>query len=672
MPGLSRTPDRGSRCSDPFALLCLRAASLFVLLMRLAACAPAVGDESQEGTAAGGAIVDLQSIDFASGEVIELPAHWEFYWKRFINPDARVRAPLHPDALVEGMEPWTGMTLPDKGELPGDGFASYRMVLRLKPGEYGFRLTQQYTAVRMYIDGEPVASVGEPGSTAYTTRSRRGLRTFYYTVVKPETEVLLHVANFAMFRGGLRTGSQMASAEAMIQYDFRRKAIEIAVFGFLVAVVLYHLAFFFTQARQKSFLFFAILCASFAIRFPFLGENTVDLLYGELSWEFELRLMATINMVSPLLVMLFMRSVFPDSVSQRTVFLYGILSGIFMLAHIPGTRTLSLAVFVLALTVLGPVLLHAAYITVSMALRGRESAIIMACGVLAFTMLVALAMLRSWQALRASDFAILGFAIFALFQSVALGRLYRESLEAQVSLKRRLEQSREALRLQRKELEINLHDSLGGALTDLKIMTDRGLDQVRNEAGFSAREHLESFSERLRRTNLAFRGHLLFMEDMELASREPLTGLHMMLLRRYSDAGRELDFSVQEAGASVLHDAMLDDTWRFEFMQLAREICTNDLKYGAGESSWEIGREEDGNSSGPLIRLNQRNKIRTDGDASNGFAGERARRAAERAARLGGSLSVRISGDEYVVQAYVRSASPLENLSFPVPAENPD
>ena len=640
-----------------------------VLLMGLSGCLPPMGANAGPNLP-DSAIVDMRNVNFAGGDAFDIPARWEFYWERFLDPDASARAGAQPDAIVRGMEPWSSVVM-NGTPLPEYGYASYRMLLRLPPGQYGFRLPHQYTAVTLFVDGDMMASTGQPGETAETSIPSRGLRTFYHTATKPETELLLHVSNFHMFRGGLRARLQVGEAEALARYDFRRKAAEVAIFGFLIAVIVYHVVFYFTQARQSSFLIFAILCLTFAARFPFMGENTIDLLYGELSWEFELRYMTTLNMISPSLVMIFMRSVFPDSVSKRSVTIYSVLCALFLCAHFLGPGALAPAVFALALTVLGPVLIHAAYITVRMALRGHESAIIMACGLLAFIVLVSIAVLRNWQAAASSDFAVLGFAMFSLFQSIALGRAYRESLEARDRLQVRLNQSREALRLQRKELEINLHDSLGGALTDLKIMTERGLDQVRSEAGFSVREHLEYFSERLRQTNLAFRGHLLFMEDMELASRDPLTGLHMMLLRRYSDAGRELDLAVAKSGASVLHDAMLDDTWRFEFMQLAREICTNDLKYGAGESSWEISCREDRNSSLPMIILNQRNKIRTDSDSPNEYSGERARRAAERAARLGGALSVRISGDEYVVQAHVLSASPLEKVSSPVPPESP-
>lgn len=600
--------------------------------------------------------LDLRQVDFSAGDVYVLPTSWQFYWRRFLTAADLGSAKTPPDALLRGMQPWTGLNLRGR-ELPADGYATYRMRLLLPhDGDYALRMAHQLTAVSVFVNGQERARVGSPGTDLASSVPGRGVRTIAFQAKNGEAEIILHVANFHTFRGGLRHSLELGERATVERYGFRSIAIEWVLLGFFLAVVLYHLAFFFTQARELSFLYFGLFCLTFAIRVPFLGENTIDILVGELSWEFEARLLESLNLMAPPMLMLFLRSLFPDVVSRRVVWVYSLASFAFMCTHFFGMKVLARAMFLMYVVVLVPLLSHAVLITLRMALHGRRSAILMTGGMLCFCALCFWAMYRNWMAAPAADVALLGFAIFALFQSVALGQAYRDSFRERELLTARLNRSRAALTAQRKELEINLHDTVGGALTDLKILTERGIERARSDPGFEPAAHFTDMRERLDQTNLAFRGQLLFMEDLELTGTDPLTGLQLMLLRRYSDAGRELVFQVDEDCSLALQKAMSDDAWRFEFLQLAREICTNDLKYGEGESSWRLAFADVSRSKRSLapFLLLQRNRIATQAPTPAETQEPVVRRAAQRAARLGGELVAERTSEEHALRVVLR------------------
>jgi signal transduction histidine kinase len=58
---------------------------------------------------------------------------------------------------------------------------------------------------------------------------------------------------------------------------------------------------------------------------------------------------------------------------------------------------------------------------------------------------------------------------FALFQSGSLAHAHAALERHNSEMHERLESSRKALESQRKQIEANLHDSLGGNLTDIKL-----------------------------------------------------------------------------------------------------------------------------------------------------------------------------------------------------------
>ena len=169
----------------------------------------------------------------------------------------------------------------------------------------------------------------------------------------------------------------------------------------------------------------------------------------------------------------------------------------------------------LAYGILLPVLLHASWITFRLAFRSSAGAPLMATGMVFLSVFGIIAMYLNWRAAEAAPMALFAFSGSIFFQALGVGRTYRDSLTARDQLRERLVRSQTALSVQRKELEINLHDSLGGALTDLRILVERGLARLTEEPGGPVQGLLSSVQERLERMSRMFRGQLLLMEDME-------------------------------------------------------------------------------------------------------------------------------------------------------------
>lgn len=539
-------------------------------------------------------LVDLSQIDFSDDRVYIVPTRWDFYWRRFL--DARdFLAPGAPPAFrVAGMQPWTEIDAPAEA-LPAAGYGTYRMLLRLPAGRvYGFRIQHQFTAFRLYVDGELKVTGGEPGTAPAQTRPDRANHSFYVRADAPELEIIVQVANFHGFRGGLRGFLALGERVAIERYTWQKIALDIGLFGFFLAVFLYHLAFYLMHPRESSFLFFALFCLNSLIRVPLVSEKFVTLLFP-VSWVWFMGSLAWLNILAPLLIIALLRSVFPDSVSRRMVAAYTLVSLPFLITFVLDLKYQQPAILVWLLIVLVPLLSHSAFITIKMALSGSSSALLMALGIFAAIFSAWYALYLNWQALDAAPVALFGFAGFTLFNALALGRRYQENLAAREVLHEGLERSRSALAAQRRDLEMNLHDSLGGALTDFKMLIETGLEQAaRQKSDFDAAGWFQKLSLRLDRTNRTFRGQLLFMEDLELTVRDPVIGLRMILLRRYTDAGRELEFDFAPEGVEPFRRAMADDGWRINLLQLTREMCTNDLKYGTGESHWSFAiRQED-------------------------------------------------------------------------------
>ena len=126
----------------------------------------------------------------------------------------------------------------------------------------------------------------------------------------------------------------------------------------------------------------------------------------------------------------------------------------------------------------------------------------------------------------------------------------------------------------------DMHDHLGGLLTDISVMTSKLRDDEQFD-GDAVRE-LQKHSEYALRI---LRERLLAMADQAELKRDFFAGLHTQLLRRYANAGRTLRFIFDDESERYIA-RQENMALRREFYLLVSEIATNDLKYGNGEAVW--------------------------------------------------------------------------------------
>lgn len=136
----------------------------------------------------------------------------------------------------------------------------------------------------------------------------------------------------------------------------------------------------------------------------------------------------------------------------------------------------------------------------------------------------------------------------------------------------------QGLVLERELAFLDFHDHAGAAFTDLKLAVDRIGD-----AGLVEPAALANINEKLMILQKALRDRLYHRSDLAETLKNPETGLHLALLRRYADAGRQLRFEWKGPTDLPVNSWTLEQVF-----SLVVELATNDLKYGSGISRWNI------------------------------------------------------------------------------------
>lgn len=192
-------------------------------------------------TAAGG-VINLAS---SATKSIVLDGEWEFYWNRLIVTDSDRSS--QPDILIHVPSFWTEYKI-SENILPPNGFASYRLRLT---GLDDSRSVTVYipdfgSAYRVFIDGKLTSESGVISKSTSGIFTTPQATLYPVTLSQGEHEIILEIATTRF--AGLYMAPVLKEYNSSLQEESNRNSIRlilfgIALFSFLVLIVLYNLSF---------------------------------------------------------------------------------------------------------------------------------------------------------------------------------------------------------------------------------------------------------------------------------------------------------------------------------------------------------------------------------------------------------------------------------------------
>ena len=243
---------------------------------------------------------DLTGYDFEDTVYITAPS-WESWPEKLYEPEdlAGAEAPVPHQSL----------------DFTSIQYATHRLRLTLSPGvTYGISLWTSDYAMRLYIDGREIDSVGVPGATREETVPRVRDAVYYFTPQGETTELVVQASNFVHKEGGWAPVLTIGTAQNITRLNSLDNLKSGLIFGGLLVAGLYNLAIFLLNRRQKASLLFAALCLLLAL----LPENIITLAFSEYNWQLVFRLEYIAMTLACAVFLLLIDRLFPDTL-RRTV-----------------------------------------------------------------------------------------------------------------------------------------------------------------------------------------------------------------------------------------------------------------------------------------------------------------------------------------------------------------
>ncbi len=238
------------------------AASALLLLPRPAQISPP--PESVHGE------LDLTGWDIRRQGSIKLTGEWEFYWQRLLEsedwdkPDAPV-----PDAFVSMPAVWNQYRMDGK-PLPGYGFATYRLKVKMDadrlPDLLALSVPIMSTANKVIIDDRTMAVSGKVAQSGDEAIADYAPRTVVFQPPGTEFDIIVQISNYLYPQGGTWYAMELGTEERIYASGKVDFAVEMIVLGSSLMIGLYHIFIYILHRRSRSALYFGLLCLMVAIR----------------------------------------------------------------------------------------------------------------------------------------------------------------------------------------------------------------------------------------------------------------------------------------------------------------------------------------------------------------------------------------------------------------------
>jgi adenylate cyclase len=229
------------------------------------------------------------------GSMAKIDGEWEFFWRRFVAPsraaaEGTAGAAPSPDAYAIFPGEWKDYPIPGIEPL---GYGTYRLRLEGLDSrvDWALKLSSVLSACRLYANGRLVAALGEPGTDAASERPEWD--SLVVRLGPPEDgaiDLVLQISNFADRSGGSRTSLIAGDYEAIAGLRARARLEQIFLFGAILMMGLYYLCLFLFRPRDRSTLFFGLLCLALAVRVVCYDEYCIRLFWPSLPWLWLFRL----------------------------------------------------------------------------------------------------------------------------------------------------------------------------------------------------------------------------------------------------------------------------------------------------------------------------------------------------------------------------------------------
>lgn len=255
-------------------------------------------------------VLNLTTWDFQNNRPVTLDGQWKFYANQLTEPHE-----LDQQEQVQSLtvpSNWNHLSSSNDHDY---NYGTYRLKILLPkehPKLFGIKLSNVFSAAKLYVNGEVVGNSGEPGESIQQYRSNHQSQVFIFAVDQQEVDLMIQVANHEFpLSGGITNSLKFGTDQFVLKENNFFLLLQIFLIIIIFLHCVYALLLYLMGQRKKEVLYFFL--ALFSVGLAFLLEDYQLLLHIiplEATWA--LRMEMFFNIGFNLFTALFLRNIYAD------------------------------------------------------------------------------------------------------------------------------------------------------------------------------------------------------------------------------------------------------------------------------------------------------------------------------------------------------------------------
>lgn len=260
---------------------------------------------------------DLSGIDFSQNKLVSLNGQWEFYWNKLLMPkDFNSGQRPQVDSFMKVPGVWSSNT---GTHYASQGIATYRLSFyypsTLK--DPALRIQNVANAYKLYVNGQLIEEVGSALDNKASFRNDDKIIIIDLPKDTQKIDLVFQVGNLNCATGGLRIAPVFGSRQVLEQQRMLMLILQMLFIGGVIIFGIHYLSLFLLQKKNKTALFFSILCFLTALRSMIWGETPLTILFPNASVDLRMYMNYFTGYNYVAIVILFVYSLYPLEFNKK-------------------------------------------------------------------------------------------------------------------------------------------------------------------------------------------------------------------------------------------------------------------------------------------------------------------------------------------------------------------
>ncbi len=228
---------------------------------------------------------DLTNIDFGHNKLASIDGQWEFYWNKLLMPeDFHSDQKPKVDSYMKVPGVWSDQI---SSHYTRQGIATYRLMLHYPSSlkDPALRIQNVATAYKLYANGRLAAETGSVSDKKADFNEGEETRIIDLPKDTQEITLIFQVANLNYATGGLRVAPVFGSKQVLEQQKKILLVFQLLFIGGVFIFGLYYFLLFLLQPKNKTAMFFSIVCFVTVLRSLIWGETPLMILFPNASFD---------------------------------------------------------------------------------------------------------------------------------------------------------------------------------------------------------------------------------------------------------------------------------------------------------------------------------------------------------------------------------------------------